>query len=160
MTRFAEAVEQRPYLIHRCGWSGGEYEELPCPGKIRVPEHRCCDIALAVPRMLFGDAARHPRADGARGNVNGARFENGCQTLWTERYLGKRVVVGQGRQHHIASGKIAMSPTSTPSRSGQIARGQIQFACQRPWAICQWPLYGLKHHGWTENIRDSRGAHA
>ena len=102
-----EALEERPRLMHRSGWSGGEYEELPCPGKIRVPQDRCCDIALAVPRMLLGDAARHFRADGARGNVNGPRFENGCQTLWTERDLSERVVVGQRRQHDIASGKIA-----------------------------------------------------
>jgi hypothetical protein len=28
--------------------------------KIRVPEDRCGDIPLAVPRMLLGDVAGHP----------------------------------------------------------------------------------------------------
>ncbi|MGC2410870.1 MAG: hypothetical protein WA441_12970 [Methyloceanibacter sp.] len=39
--------------------------------------------------------------------MDGARFENGCQTLGPERDLGERIIVGQGGQYHIASGKIA-----------------------------------------------------
>ena len=39
-----EALEQRPHLIHRRGWSGGEYgKSFLALGKIRVPEDRCCE---------------------------------------------------------------------------------------------------------------------
>ena len=52
-----EALEQRTDLFQRRVRARGEHEEFPLPREVRIAEHRCRDIILAMARMFLGDAA-------------------------------------------------------------------------------------------------------
>ena len=114
-----EVLEQWSDFLQRRARARREHEQLPLSREIRVPEHRCGDIILAMTRMLLGDAAGNRRADRARRNMDRIWREDGRQTLGTERDRGKRVVVGEGSHHHIAGGKIGKVLGSASARQSR-----------------------------------------